>query len=492
MMNADDERIRRFISKVRMPPGTMKTVYSWLTSLLFALLPSFVQRWLRPHEFQPRKLTPTSWLDGLRGVAALFVYINHYTGMNYSKLQRAYGDHELVPWSSPVQLPFIRVVFCGFPMVHIFFVISGLVLSYKPIRLLREQQYEELYKTLSSSVFRRGFRLFLPTMGSTIFVMVCRYYGLLSGQLPSLAEHLWNWYAAFWKITDFWSWDVLWYPPYDVHLWTIAIEFSHSMLLFLVVIGTSRLRPFLRMAFSVAFITYCLKCGHWGPAEFIAGMMIAELIVMENAESSKNDLDYVNREYRDDEADELLPPESRATSLKKTGKSLGRIAFFTINLLFGLFVAGWPNGDVTTMPGFSTLYNNTMNPFWTTGGNMLIFPWYALGAVQIVMAVHQIPTLQKVFTSSVGQYLGDISFSLYLMHGPLQGVLEWRVIPGVWRFFVDPEAESYGMASYTMAWACGLLILAPMTIWISDIFWRFVDVQSVHFARWLERKCIVN
>lgn len=491
-MNADWELSRGFISKVRLPAGTMGIMSSWLSSFLFALLPSFIQRWLRPDEFEPRRLTPTSWLDGLRGVAALFVYINHYTGMNYSKLQRAYGDHELVPWSSPVQLPFIRVIFCGLPMVHIFFVISGFVLSYKPMKLLREQRYDEVYTTLSSSVFRRGFRLFLPTMGSTIFVMVCRYFGILSGQLPSLIEHLWHWYAAFWKITDFWSWDVLWMPSYDVHLWTIAIEFSHSMLLFVVILGTSRMRPFLRMAFSVAFITYCLKCGHWGPAEFIAGMMIAELTVIENAApSSENHLDHISEAEWDNEADKLLPPESRATSLKKFGKRAGIIAFFTINLMFALFVAGWPNGDVTAMPGFSVLYNNTMDPFWTAGGNLLIFPWYALGAVQIVMAVHQIPALQKVFTSSVGQYLGDISFSLYLMHGPMQAVLEWRIVPGIWHFFVDPEAESYDMWPYTMSWACGLLILAPITIWVSDIFWRFVDVRSVHFARWLERKCIV-
>lgn len=90
---------------------------SWPRRILLALLPSFFPRLLRSSEFTPRRLTPTSWLNGLRGVAALFVYINHYTG---GKLQYAYGDHQLVDWSFPLQLPFIRVMFCGLPMVHIF------------------------------------------------------------------------------------------------------------------------------------------------------------------------------------------------------------------------------------------------------------------------------------------------------------------------------------------------------------------------------------
>lgn len=42
---------------------------------LLALLPSFVRPSVRR---APRKLFPTSYLDGLRGVAALFVVMHHY------------------------------------------------------------------------------------------------------------------------------------------------------------------------------------------------------------------------------------------------------------------------------------------------------------------------------------------------------------------------------------------------------------------------------
>lgn len=445
---------------------------AWIFAFFFFLLPSFLQRRLRPDKFKPRRISPTSWLDGLRGVAAFFVYINHYTGRNFVEFQRAYNDHELVNWSSPLQLPFVRVIFCGLPMVHIFFVISGIALSHKPMRLIRARQYKDLHETLASSVFRRGFRLFLPTVASTFFVLMTNYFGITGTQYPTLAEHLWDWYSALWKITDSWSWDVLWYPPYDVHLWTIGIEFSHSMLLFLVVLGTSRMKSLLRLTFLALFILYCMKGGHWGPSEFVAGIIITELTLIENERRA--------------ETDALPKSRSRAKSIKRAGY----VVFLSLNVMFALFVAGWPNGKVEVQPVLGAIYKSTMEPYWTSGGNILIFPWYALGAVQIVMAVHQIPLLQRLFTSPFAQFLGDISFSLYLMHGPTQVIFEPRVLPHVWAL-VHGTKEA-GMLQYTVAWFCGLAILIPPTLWISDIFWRLIDVNSVMFARWFEKICITQ
>lgn len=448
-----------------------KTAFpSYLTAFLFFLLPSFLQRFLRPNEFKPRRITSTSWLDGLRGVAAFFVYINHYTGRNFTPFQHSFGDHELKPWSSPLQLPFVRVVFCGLPMVHIFFVISGIALSFKPMKLVRARQYKELHDALSSSIFRRAFRLFLPTIGSTFFIMWTRYFGLIGNQLPTLGAQVWEWVQALWTILDIWKWDVLWFPPYDVHLWTIAIEFSHSMLLFLTVMGTSRMTATLRIGSLLLFIFYCVKAGHWGPAEFISGMVITEFTLIQAEKKA---------------AIEALPsPKSRPM----TAKRFGLVIVLSLNVMFALFVAGWPNGKIENLPGFASLYRNTPEPYWSTGGNTLIFPWYALGAVQIVMAVHQIPTLQKIFITPFAQYLGDISFSLYLMHGPLQMILEPRGLPYAW--MLVHGTQQAGMWQYTIAWLIGLLMLGPPTIWISDIFWRLVDVQSVRFARWFEKLCV--
>lgn len=471
--------ILRAITKTILKPAGIDTLKSpsssWLAVLLFALFPSFIQRRLRPDQFKPRRLHSTSWLDGLRGVAALFVYVNHYTARNFARFERMYGDHdEKHTWSSPLQLPFVRVIYCGFPMVHIFFVISGVALSYKPIKLARARQHAELLESLSSSTFRRMFRLYLPPMASSLFVMMAAYLGIEGKRFPTLAEHLRDWFGCFWDITSIWRWDGLWFPGYDVHLWTISIEFSHSMVLFLLVIATCRMKTHLRFAALLAFMAYALRCGHWGPAEFTAGILITEITLIQ--------------------AERRAAVESSPTTRSTNDMSRVRLAwvlFWSANVVVALFLAGWPRGsDATKITGYAFLHRHTMEPFFGQGGDMLVFPWYALGAVQIVLAVNQLPSLQRLFTSKLAQYLGDISFSLYLMHGPTQVILEHRVLPYMWTLVKAKEDPC--MWQFTVAWACGLLVLMPITIWCSEVFWRLMDVRSVAFARWLEQQCLTK
>lgn len=142
--------------------------------LLF-LLPGFLHsRSNKP----PRRLYPTSYLDGLRGVAALFVVFHHYAyTFTATSLQGWHsgpeGSHN---WF--FQLPLIRVVHSGRFMVAIFFVISGYVLSYRSLKLAREGKPIELLDSLASSVFRRWLRLHLPVIASTFVAFLAARWSL--------------------------------------------------------------------------------------------------------------------------------------------------------------------------------------------------------------------------------------------------------------------------------------------------------------------------
>ena len=67
-----------------------------------------------------------------------------------------------------LKLPIVRLLYQGSPAVAIFFVISGYVLSYRPLSLARAGNFEGSFKTLSSMTFRRFFRLYLPTIIATL------------------------------------------------------------------------------------------------------------------------------------------------------------------------------------------------------------------------------------------------------------------------------------------------------------------------------------
>jgi len=153
--------------------------------ILLVLLPSFV---IPSKGKIPRKLFATSYLDGLRGVAALFVVIHHYA-LQYTASSRqgwhmgAQGTHN---WF--FQLPLVRVVHSGRFMVTIFFVISGYALSYRSLKLAREGEHEQLLDSLGSSVFRRWIRLHFPVIASTFIAFILARHDLWQ-DMPAGWEH---------------------------------------------------------------------------------------------------------------------------------------------------------------------------------------------------------------------------------------------------------------------------------------------------------------
>ncbi|KAK1596970.1 acyltransferase [Colletotrichum navitas] len=465
------------------------TFIARLMAILFFLLPSFLQRRLRLNDSKNhrRRLYPTSWLDGLRGTASLIVFICHYSGPNFGwYLARPYGipQENDTAASSPLQLPFVRVIYSGKPMVHIFFVISGFVLSLKSLQQARKHNYDGLHRTLSSSVFRRGFRLFLPTTASTFIIMVMIRLGWMGQPLPTLWEQLIDWKNALWRITFSWQWDITQFLPYDVHLWTIPIEFSNSLLLFVTLTGVSRMKTYLRLTSVLTIMAYCLRCGHWAAFEFFGGMVLAEIGLIQEARRERVAAALQNKEDGSGSA----APDGVSSSCSRSVKTVIIKAFLIGNLIFGLFVAGWPDEVNDITPGIAPLFRNTMEPYFTMGGDLVAFPWYALGAIQIVAALQQVTVLQNLFITPLAQYLGDISYALYLVHGPVLDVLEHRWMPYVWTLVGGREEA--GMWGRMVAWFIGLIALGVPTIWCSDVFWRTVDVKTVELSRWIETQCV--
>lgn len=81
-----------------------------LKTLAIFWLPLPIQKRIWPANFKSARLYATSWLDGLRGVASLIVFFDHFTDFNCRWLTFPYdfiSDGEK-SWgfNSPLQLPF--------------------------------------------------------------------------------------------------------------------------------------------------------------------------------------------------------------------------------------------------------------------------------------------------------------------------------------------------------------------------------------------------
>lgn len=140
-----------------------------LLRVFIFLTPSFLQGRHAREQICPAKLSPTAYLDGMRGLAALFVFFCHYFYQAFT-IAEGWGCGETN--YHILKLPFLRLWYQGPPAVCVFFIISGYALSYRPLKLIRSRSFSDFSTTMSSLVFRRGIRLYLPTAIST-FMIIC-------------------------------------------------------------------------------------------------------------------------------------------------------------------------------------------------------------------------------------------------------------------------------------------------------------------------------
>ena len=200
------------------------------------LLPSYVRRKITRTPVKAENLHAVASLDGLRGLACLFVFNEHFS-YNYTTtflVGYGVGDRRTL-----IQLPFIRLMWSGFSMVAVFFVISGYVLSYKPLKQIRSHS-DQFGHTIASSIFRRPIRLFLPSVLATLICAVAVQFGVftcaravwgeenpygLHEPTPPIGdtfrEQIVDWWSHVVVYVNIWTWNNSITPgDYDSHLWT--------------------------------------------------------------------------------------------------------------------------------------------------------------------------------------------------------------------------------------------------------------------------------
>jgi peptidoglycan/LPS O-acetylase OafA/YrhL len=475
-------------------------IQSWTTTLGrigFALLPSFVQNQINKDEDQkPEKLHPTAYLDGMRGLAALFVFFCHMSYGSF-RLTKGYG----YVWEDGtvnnyiLQLPFLRLLFSGPPMVCIFFVISGYALSLKPLKLMRSHSWAEMSITMSSSIFRRGMRLFIPTTISTFMVLLLvqyNYYETNRGfaasdhYFPNIKEHhMWQadtFYEQFldwaWRMFEFvhiWSFDQFGGSTgYDLHLWTIPLEFRASMLLFLLQMGLARVRTSIRWCCLIMFCWFSLRNQRWEMILFVSGLLLAELDLIRIARRRSQSLSH---------ASSPLPTYTNILSEKARGvtknSEVRKYSWYFVAVL-ALYFMSTPDEEAAETPGWQ--YLATWVPEWLDDKYRF---WQGIGSIMFVLATNFSPTLQRPFNTAFVQYFGKISYAIYLMHGPVLHTAGYSIMRWAWSV-----TGSTTEGQYAFGFILSAVFIVPLTVWAADLFWRFVDAPVVRFAKWVETQCV--
>ncbi|KAF7714442.1 Uncharacterized protein PECH_002200 [Penicillium ucsense] len=458
--------------------------------LTIASTPSFLHPYMGAAAAPPAKLHAIAALDGLRGWACLLVFNFHFlftytwkVAVGWGFAGSNFGIH---------QLPFLHMLISGHIMVAIFFVISGYVLSYKPLKTIRKQSYADAFSVLASSTFRRALRLYIPSIVGLICVFIAVRLGLYNyswgvireghtilgtnEQHPpvfvSAVKQFWDFYYTITHLMNPFDWG-LFYNNYNPHLWTIPVEFRCSIVLFITILATSRLVSAIRMLLVAGLIWFCMRYGRWDVVLFLCGMIMAELDLIHGTWDNLPGLT-ANR------PDRML--HFRLLPGSKVFASVSRQKFWIGVFILGLYLGSSPNLGFKWTPGYMWLWKITPSTYPEPNR----FP-QTIGATLIVFSINRSPEIQKLFTNRLSQYLGRISYAFYIVHGPILHSLGYSIMPTIWALTgKDSDLQ------YCLGFFIGWCICLPIAIWAGDVFWRAVDVPSVKFARWLEAQVIAK
>lgn len=460
-------------------PGKSKTL-RWLKQLLIPKIGG---------GGAPERLRPTAYLDGLRGFAAFMVYWHHHelwpkdanTFVRNAILENGFGYNNERHFAT---FPGFRNIFtCGHMAVATFYVISGYVLSLKPMSLIHKQEYDKVSENLASALFRRWLRLYLPLIVTTfIYVTMWHLFGIWTSNTvakSTYGEEVWNWYLEFKNFSFVFRVGGEPWVTYNQHLWSIPLEMKGSIIIYTTLLAVSRIRPTARLlvqAFLIYYFMYIVD-GYYGSL-FVMGMLLCDLDMLA---------------ARDDEN---FPSFFKKLEPAKT------FIFYHL-FFFALFLAGAPSHDQKMETWRATPIWSTLS--WFKPQAVYDPKWFYLffAATFLVVSIPRIGWLKRFFETRFCQYLGRISFSLYLVHGPVLATVGDRVyhmVGWVRPFPKDQEVLNFwtnwfplpktGPLGLELSFLVPHIFLLPFTLWVADVVTRGVDEPSVRVAQWLYKKAL--
>jgi peptidoglycan/LPS O-acetylase OafA/YrhL len=358
-----------------------------------------------------------AYLDGLRGAAACMVLLAHLS------------------IALAIPLGPLRLIANGNFGVCIFFILSGYVLA---------GLAQNSTLSLSAQTIRRYLRLAIPILLTSSVAWALLALGAYHNK--AAGEIIGSWWMGAWyqfepSFTDMgrqalYGCFVGLQPIYNSNLWTMQPEFFGSFYVFLInAVSGNRI---LRAAFLLTWGGFDLT-GYF--PLFAAGALLFEF---------ESDL--------------------RSFYAKVLYNSALKGLAISALVCVGLYLGGMPDfkpdqvlRSYAWLPRFAS--DNAMR-------------WHQIAALASMVAVLLSPMLQSTFGSSLGRYLGRISFVMYLFQVPIIcSYTAWVVV----EFSTSGQP---GWLVVTMAFVSTIAVI----FLISSVTYRLIDENGVRLSRLVGRQ----
>jgi len=378
----------------------------------------------------PKQHGSSAYLDGIRGVAAFGVFLNHFTLAFYyayfsQKTQAFHLDGREVDYSHSL-LSFVNNGgFC----VAIFFVLSGFVLS-------RKYFMTNETEALVSGFHRRFIRLYIPIAFTLILSYILMKNHLFFNNAASRIT-MSEWFIKWWNFlepekrlaycltyTTMFTGDT----TFDTSLWTISYEFFGSLFVFAFLLFTHYTSRY-RMLLMVLTMAYFFAINSPFYLAFVLGMTLC----------------YTERWIKEKGTAPLATVVSFI--LLGTALTLGSLPFCS--------------------PAEGSWQENLKNSWDYT-------QWCpTIAGYLLILSFILSPLLQKIGSLRPFRFLGYISFSLYLIHPLLLG-----------SFSAHLFLEQYTLLEYNNAVLVVFIASVAVLLPVSWLMARYVD----QFGIWLSHR----
>jgi peptidoglycan/LPS O-acetylase OafA/YrhL len=380
-----------------------------------------------------------AYLDGVRGWAALLVAYSHFVAAMHPALLGAGEERAHFPGAAWLGRSGFIVLYNPQLAVDIFFVLSGFVLA---------TAVNNRPAPLTELIVRRWLRLGLPILATTALIWPLVNYHLFPAPAAgALAKSTWLTLMYNWAAAPAYPYMTLWtlfseslgsvlltgYASYNPALWTMKMEFLGSIGLFA---GYSLLPPaWARHGAGLAVALAAIGFAWLTPllAPFCFGIALFEIRRL---------------------AATRFPPAAAPPVA-------------AVLLVAGLLLGGMPY-DGRAEPYLSIL--RLASP-WVSGV-VLVQVSFRLAALCIVAAVLLWAPLQRLLLGRVSQWLGRVSFSLYLVHVPI------LCSGGAWLLlWLEP---SFGYNAATLV-VLPLFLGAALTV--AGLGARWIDEPAIRLSK---------
>lgn len=387
--------------------------------------------------------TKLKFLDGLRGIASLSVVFSHFVVAFYPALYTSNVNEvhtlnqiELVISKSP-----FAFFYNGNFSVCIFFVLSAYVLSYKFFK------YQDT-NLITDSAFRRYIRLEIPILAAILFSWMLLNLELYFNNPVSLIT-LSNWWLG--NIYQFKPnfllaikqalWDCFFNSNsinYNPALWTMNYEFLGSFLVFsfLAIFGKSVKRYIVYLILILIFVkTYYLA--------FLLGLIISDIY---------------NSNY---------------------GIFFRQYLYNKKLLNWGLIIVGAIMGSYFD-DNRSTLFSIMNLAILKEQGVDQFAFYHIIGAALFIIGILNYPYLQEKLETKVCQFLGRISFSMYLIHISIICSLTSYI------FLIGNSLN----LSYRVAFSISFILSLIVILLLSYLMAKYIDEPAIAISKKIQKSLL--